>query len=120
MNSSIRTLRRASLVGIALLILSGCSRSLPTAPMLNEQATTGRGTAVGPELAPTPGSQPVPDTAPPPPSRLSSSTQIGGVSVPRPGPEILNWDLVIEQIVVPLETTRVTGNRYELLFQPKS
>jgi hypothetical protein len=38
------------------------------------------------------------------------------VSNPRPDPTVLNWVVVVEQLVDPKEETRVTGSRYELCF----
>jgi hypothetical protein len=96
-----RSLASAALVSLTLVALAGCSRIGPTAP----------------ETGAAPAATGTPDTAPPPPSRLTGPNAI---SNPRPSQTILNWNVVTEQLVAPLVDTRVAGSRYELMFHAKS
>ncbi len=85
-----RKLACTALALVALLGLSGCARTLPTAPV--QDVASAR------------------DTAPPPPSRLAAPS-LGGTVV-----NLVTWYPVCQKLVLPDAHTLMRGSRYELTF----
>ena len=101
MKLSRRNVGVVSLASLLLVALWGCSPTGPVAPILGEDG------------APSTGSRPLPDTAPPPPSRLTGPSAAGNLGTPEP---VLNWLMVVQRFVLPKAASHVAGSRYDLAF----
>ncbi len=98
MNGTHRTAARAVFALATLLALTGCARTLPTAPV--QELANGY------------------DTAPPPPSRLSAPADRGMDT--NNLTQLVAWYDVCATPVLPGVFTRVLGSRYELEFSKGS